>query len=100
MGRPPRPLKLTDDERTTLTMWVSAGKTEVRIAQRARTILLFAQGLPWAQITEQTGLSQTNSMKWVRRFRAERLEGLSDRRRTGRPPRGRLSAARDGLGLY
>lgn len=87
MGRPPRPLKLTDDERTTLTMWVSAGKTEVRIAQRARTILLFAQGLPWAQITEQTGLSQTNSMKWVRRFRAERLEGLSDRRRTGRPPR-------------
>ncbi|MFQ5818314.1 MAG: IS630 family transposase [Terriglobia bacterium] len=57
------------------------------MVQRAQTILLAADGLPWKDIRAQTGLSVTNSLKWVRRFRAERLQGLKDRPRPGGPPK-------------
>ena len=86
MARPHRDLRLTDAERATLTMWTRAGTTEHRMVQRARTILLAAEGVPWAGICAQTGLSLNNSLKWQRRFFAERLEGLKDRPRKGRPP--------------
>ena len=86
MARPHTDLRLTDEERATLTMWVRAGTTEHRLVQRAHTILLAAQGLPWKDICAQTGLSLNNSLKWQRRFIAERLDGLRDRPRKGRPP--------------
>jgi putative transposase len=86
MARPHTDLRLTDEERATLTMWVRAGITEHRMGQRAKTILLADEGLRWEAICAQTGLSLTNSLKWQRRFLAERLEGLKDRPRKGRPP--------------
>jgi len=86
MGRPRTKIELTEEEFSTLTMWVRAGKTEQRLVQRARTILLASQGLPWKEICRQTGLSLNNGLKWQRRFLESRLEGLKDRPRGGRPP--------------
>jgi transposase len=83
MGRPRVPLSLTEEEATTLTMWARAGKTEQRLVQRALTILGAAEGLPWQEVCARTGLSLTNSLKWVQRFRQQRLEGLYDRPRPG-----------------
>ena len=87
MGRPRMSLELTDDERATLTMWSRAGRTEQRLVKRALTILGTGEGLPWSQILAQTGLSLNNSLKWVQRFRAQRLQGLRDKPRRGRPAR-------------
>ena len=87
MSRPRRALELTDEERRTLQMWVNAGKTENRMVKRAQTILLATSELSWDEICAQTGLSRNNSLKWVRRFRAEGLDGLNDRPRAGRPAR-------------
>lgn len=86
MGRPRTPLTLTAEEQATLRAWTRAGATEPRLAQRATTILLAAEGLPWNEICRRTGLSLENSLKWQRRFRGQRLDGLRDRRRPG-PPR-------------
>lgn len=90
MGRPRTPLTLTAEEQATLRAWTRAGGTAPRLAQRAMTILLAADGLPWKDICRRTGLSLENSLKWQRRFRGQRLDGLRDRRRPG-PPR-RISA--------
>lgn len=92
MGRPRTPLLLSADEEATLRRWTRAGTTEQRLAQRAKTILLAAEGLPWKAVCRQTGLSLENSLKWQRRFRHERLDGLRDRPRPG-PPR-RISPER------
>jgi len=87
MARPRTDLELTDAERRTLTMLARAGTSEHRMVQRALTIVMFDEGLPWNQITARTGLSKGNSDKWVRRFRLSRLEGLKDEPRSGRPAR-------------
>lgn len=87
MARPRTDLRLTDEERTTLAMWARASTSEQRLVQRALTILMFDQGVPWDRIMARTGLSKTNSDKWVRRFRQSRLDGLRDQPRSGRPPR-------------
>lgn len=86
MGRPQRKIILSEEEFTTLSMWVRAGKTEQRLVQRAKTILLLAQGKAWKEVCQQTGLSLGNSLKWKRRFLQDRLEGLKDKPRTGKPP--------------
>ena len=44
-------IELTDQQRSTLLMWVAAGKTEQRLAKRAQIILCAAAGL---------GLKDTN----------------------------------------
>ncbi len=86
MGRGPTVrIVLTPEERHTLTMWSKAGTTEPRLAQRARVILASAQGLDLPEVVRQSGLSRQNCSKWRRRFVAERLSGLQDRPRKGRP---------------
>jgi len=85
MGRPRTEIHLTEEERGTLEMWVRAGRTEQRLVQRAKTILLIDKGLPWKEICAQTGLSLINSLKWQRRFLERRLDGLMDAPRKGRP---------------
>jgi transposase len=85
MARKRTPIDLSEEEFTTLMMWVRAGKTEKRLVQRAQTILMAAEGLAWESICARTGLSLTNSLKWQRRFLEERLDGLQDRSRKGRP---------------
>ena len=82
-----RPIELTAEEEQTLRMWTRAGTTEQRLARRARVILLCAQGLPIKETAEQCGLSQLSVFKWKRRFLEQRLEGLSDEPRPGRPAR-------------
>ena len=66
-------------------MWASAGKTEQRIAQRAKVILLTAQGRRLPEISQRSGLSRQNCSRWRERFLRERIEGLKDDERSGRP---------------
>jgi transposase len=80
------PLVITDEERAELGRRVRAHTTPQRTAKRARVVLLAADGVSNCQIAPILGMNQHTVAQWRRRFAAERLAGLEDRQRPGRPP--------------
>lgn len=52
---------------------------------RAKVVLLAAQGLGNRQIAQRLDLPRPKVSKWRQRFYHERLAGLQDRPRAGRP---------------
>jgi transposase len=80
------PLVITEEERAELQRRVRAHTTPQRAAKRARVVLLAADGVPNRQIAPMVGMNQHTVAHWRRRFAAERLAGLEDRQRPGRPP--------------
>jgi hypothetical protein len=68
---------------------------------RAKAILLAAEGLSNKTIGERLDMPRQVVSKWRKRFCAERLDGLRDRSRRGRPssffPSGRRGDQGDGL---
>jgi transposase len=81
------PLVLTDEEHAELDRRSKALTSSVRDARRAEIILLCADGLALRQIAKRVGMDQHQVGVWRRRFLADRLEGLVDQPRTGRPRR-------------
>ena len=78
-------IELTKEEERLLTMWANAGRREHRMVQRAKVILLSAKGLPLPAVSEGSGLSRQNCTRWRMRFIEERMEGIKDHERSGRP---------------
>jgi len=78
-------IKLTEEEKKTLTMWAKAAKTEKRYVQRAQVILYSAEGYPLHEIAIKSGLSRQNCTRWRMRFLKDRTDGLKDLPRKGRP---------------
>jgi transposase-like protein len=78
-------LAITDEERAELQRRVRAHTTPQRAAKRARIVLLAADGLPNRQTAPIVGMNQHTVAHWRRRFQPERLAGLQDRKRPGRP---------------
>ncbi|MDO9100235.1 MAG: IS630 family transposase [Caldisericota bacterium] len=76
---------LTSEQSATLKMWAGSGKTEQRMALRARVILLASKGLGLMEIAGEVGLSFRICLKWRKRFLAMGLEGLLDKAGRGRP---------------
>src|ERR671925_2223231 len=79
------PLALNDAERAELVRRVRAHTSPQRAAKRARIVLLAAEGVPNRQIAPMVGMNEHTVAQWRRRFAAERLAGLEDRKRPGRP---------------
>ena len=77
---------LTDIEQARLTKLTCSARAEHRLVLRARIVLAAAQETSNAAIAVETGLHVDTVRKWRRRFVQDRLPGLSDRRRSGRPP--------------
>ena len=88
-------IELVDDERTTLVKWSRGKRTQARVVDRAKMILLAADGLQNKEIAEERGTSQQCVGKWRNRFAKHRLAGIEkDLPRGGRKPsvRSRLEA--------
>ena len=64
-----------------------------RVAQRARIVLLAADGVPNRQIAMLVGLNQNQVGMWRKRYAALGMSGLADRPRPGRPRRTQAVAA-------
>ncbi|MDT9693778.1 IS630 family transposase [Streptomyces sp. P9(2023)] len=85
------PLDLTDAERSVLEGWVRRRKSAQDMAMRARVILacddVGEDGFPVStrMVMERVGVSRDTVSKWRRRFLSDRLDGLSDEPRPGRP---------------
>lgn len=78
-------VELTEEQAATLRMWAGSGKTEQRLALRARVVLLAAEGLGLKEIEWKSGLNWQSCLKWRKRFLARGLEGLKDQVGRGRP---------------
>jgi len=79
----PVQIDLTDDERSELERIVRAHSSERRHVDRARIVLLAAQGRPAAVIAERVGCVRATVTKWRSRFQHHRLDGLGDLPRNG-----------------
>ena len=84
-GRPKTPLTLTADEREELTRLARRGKTAQALALRSRIVLACAEGMPNKDVAALVGCSAPTVTKWRQRFISDRLDGLSDEPRPGRP---------------
>src|ERR687887_197129 len=84
-GRPKAPLVLTDDERQTLQRWSRRSKTSQALALRCKIVLACAEGKTNQAVAERLGIWPQTVAKWRGRFVRQRLEGLSDEPRPGRP---------------
>jgi hypothetical protein len=87
-GPPPAvTITLSPEERSALEHLCRAGTTERRLADRAHVVLLAVLGWGNMAIAAYLHRSRYWVVRWRRRFARERLAGLVDRPRSGRPPR-------------
>ena len=84
-GRPIVVLLLSDDERRYLERQVRRHRAPRSLSDRCRIILRCADGLTSKQVGAELGFHEHTVGKWRRRFQADRLEGLVDDPRAGRP---------------
>jgi transposase-like protein len=99
MARPSRHrIELRDDERCVLERMARAEKLPFQDVQRARIVLYAAEGLHDTEIAARLDTSPGLVGRWRRRFAVDRLEGLKDKPRSGRPRRFPPGAGRRGQG--
>jgi len=83
--RTPAKVGLSKNDRETLESWVRKGTTEARLRERARIILLCADGFRNDEIAEKLDIHQTTASTWRTRFLSGGIDALGDAPRSGRP---------------
>ena len=81
----PYTILLEEGERRQLLSAARKYTSPYRDVMRAKVILLAADGLTNKEIGEQLDLPRQIVSKWRKRFFEERLTGLQERSRRGRP---------------
>jgi transposase len=76
---------LTADERTELEGWARRRTSAAGLAMRSRIVLAAADGGTNTELAQRLGLSITTVRRWRNRFVVDRLDGLLDEPRPGRP---------------
>ena len=82
----PYSIELSGAERSQLESQARKYTSPYIVVVRAKMILMAAQGLRNDQIAHSLSLPRQIVSKWRKRFFEERLAGLEDEPRTGRPP--------------
>ena len=85
VGRPIAPLLLSSDERAYLERQVRRRRVARSLSERCRVILRCADGVPSKSVANELGVHEHTVGKWRRRFLKDRIEGLLDEARPGRP---------------
>ena len=83
-------ITLTEEERATLMIWARSRTAPVRLAARAKIVLLAAAGRTNREIAAELGIERTIVGRWRNRFAAQRLAGIERER----PGRGRRATKR------
>ena len=81
------PIKLTAEERSALEAMIRSPKTEHVLVERARIVLLAAQGRSTRSIAAELDTWPGRVSRWRTRFARHRLAGLHDLPRPGPAPR-------------
>jgi transposase len=82
-----RILALTDADRAKLERRARDRGAQARVAERARIVLLAAEGLTGPQIAVRVGCTEPTVIKWRRQYAEAGLAGLDDAPRPGGPRR-------------
>ena len=72
-------------DREVLQGWMRSPSIRAGLAQRARIVLLAADGVGTGEIASRVGTSKQTVISWKHRYRDESLGGLDDRPKPGRP---------------
>lgn len=81
----PYVIELTAEEQRELERIAGKYTLPYFLVQRAKMVLLAAEGLPNDQIAARLDTRREVASFWRKRFFEERLAGLEDRQRPGRP---------------
>jgi transposase len=81
-------IELTDEQRQQLQRWARSNTVSVRLARRARMVLLAAQGMDNRQIARELDVGRIQVGRWRERFARDGLTGIeADLPRSGRKRR-------------
>jgi len=86
MARKPIELEINNEQREELVTMQRSLKLERRYVDRAKVILLSANGETIDSIMKQVSLSRRAVNKWRQRFKQNGLDGLKDAPRSGKKP--------------
>ena len=98
MARSPFEIKLSEEEVQELRSRAARYTTPHAEVMRAKIVLLAAAGKTNAEIARRLDCSSRTVSLWRKRFFEERLAGLRDRERPGRPRRFPPGRGRPGQG--
>lgn len=99
MRQPAAIIHLSEEESKTLRDWSRRGKSEHRLVERARIVLLAGEGRSNQQIAAALQTRTARVSKWRQRFGARRLAGLGDAERSGKPAKYGQKTEKRVLGL-
>ena len=85
MARPSAQLKLSETELTELQTIIRSTKVESRLKQRAMIIMDWQAGKSYDETQELRKVSRRVVAKWRNRFKVNRMDGLKDASRSGKP---------------
>ena len=85
IGRPMAALVLSEAERSFLERRARRRQVTRSLSERCRIVLRCAGGVPNKEVAAELGVDQRTVGKWRRRFVRDRIDGLSDAPRSGRP---------------
>jgi hypothetical protein len=98
MAKSPFEIMLGAEERAELERRVACYTLPHKVVQRAKMILYAAEGQSNVEIARRLETAAEVVGRWRKRFFEERLAGLEDRERAGRPRRFPPGAGRRGEG--
>lgn len=78
-------LRVSPGERSVLEQTIREHRSEARDWRRARMVLWAAEGESVSAIARNLGTSRSRVTEWLTRFEVDRLDGLEDLTRPGRP---------------
>ena len=79
------PLAIPPEDLRTLGQWSRSATIRAALGERAKILLLAADGLSNTEIAHQVGCSRPTVILWRRRYTLAGLDGLGDQPRSGRP---------------
>jgi len=97
-GRSRYQIVLSDEERVELEHRAACYSRPHREVLRAKLVLYAAEGMSNVEIGARLGMVPELVGRWRRRFYDQRLDGLNDRERAGRPRRFSPGRGRGGQG--
>jgi len=80
-------VELPAGDRAELMRWTRMPSLRAGLAQRARIVLLAADGVGTNQIATRVGVSKPTVISWKRRYAGGGIDALADRPKPGRPTR-------------
>ena len=80
-------IELSREEEDELTRWSRSHAVPHGLVVRAKLVLLLAAGETVSSVAREVGLERRIVGKWANRFVRQRLRGLEDAPRSGRPAR-------------